>query len=125
MRTYVGLIVVAAFSLLPDSGNAQGVELPPPAYQRMSQGGETWAARGGFAWGPGWAGYPPLAPYGGFYGGFGGFAGSWRQRPYPYHLDYYRYRWGGGPPSPATAPCPWPDQIIEDAAPTVVSPPPQ
>ncbi|HMP08679.1 MAG TPA: hypothetical protein PJ982_20220, partial [Lacipirellulaceae bacterium] len=23
-------------------------------------------------------------------------AGSWYQRPHPYHFDYFRNRWGGG-----------------------------
>ena len=66
--------------------------------------------------------------------GFGGFynpyffappiiAGSWYQRPYPYHFDYYRSRWGapqggyGGEPGVATPDCPCatppPAEVVE------------
>ena len=80
----------------------------PAPYQRTSVGAADWSMRGGgYAWGPGFAGYPPFGGfYGGFYGGAGFVSGSWYQRPYPYHLDYYKYKWGGGmAPAPMDCPC--------------------
>jgi hypothetical protein len=69
---------------------------PAAPYQRIRNGADAWSARGGF----------PHSWYGGF-GAYGGFvapfftppivAGSWYERPYPYHFDYYRHRWGGAP----------------------------
>ncbi len=65
-----------------------------PTYQRLRSGARDWNARGGDnqQWRSGYGG--------GFYNPF--FAqpivtGSWYQRPYPYHFDYYRQRWGGDP----------------------------
>lgn len=69
-----------------------------PVYQRMRSGAGHPDARSGYHHGrPG--GFDPYG-YGAFYGGY--FAppivvGSYYQRPYPYHFDYYRYRWGGAP----------------------------
>lgn len=62
-------------------------------YQRLRSGAGDWNARGGHN--QHWRG-----GFGGFYNPF--FAqplvtGTWYQRPYPYHFDYYRYRWGGAP----------------------------
>jgi opacity protein-like surface antigen len=92
------LLVAAASS--PASAQA-----PVAPYQRLRAGAETWSARGG----PGqhWRG----GGYGGSHGiGYGGFyapyfappliTGSWYERPYPYHFDYYRHRWGGAPTGP-------------------------
>jgi hypothetical protein len=88
MRFACLLIAIATAST---SARAQGA--PAPTYQRMRTGAEDWQARGG-----------PF--HGGPRGGFGGFynpyfnpyfappiAGSYYQRPYPYHFDYYRFRW--------------------------------
>jgi len=93
---------------------------PPMApYARVRAGAEEWAERGGGfgyggPWGAGWGG----GWGGGFANPYGfGFAGpivqgSWYQRPYPYHFDYYRYRWGGAAPNqvydvppPGDCPC--------------------
>ncbi len=86
----------------------------------MRTGADDWQARGG-----------PRQNWRGGYGpGFGGFhdpffftppivTGSWYQRPYPYHFDYYRYRWGGPPNGYGTAsedcPCatPPPVEVVE------------
>jgi hypothetical protein len=105
-------LLLVALAIAP-AAQAQG---PPsaPVYQRMRMGADQWPTRGG------------MNGYGrglGFGSGFGGFfnpylfappiiAGSWYQRPYPYHFDYYRYRWGapqsgyGGEPGVATPDCP-------------------
>jgi hypothetical protein len=96
MRTAC-LLALALIVATPVSGQA-------PVYQRMrtdarhpdSRPGYHHSRRGGF---------DPHA-YGNFYGGY--FApplvvGSYYQRPYPHHFDYYRYRWGGaavGEPTP-------------------------
>ena len=102
------LFFAVAFIALPLAARAQG-PAPGPAYQRMRTGADQWPARGGMN------GYR--------HGGYGGFynpyfyappiiAGSWYQRPYPYHFDYYRNRWGaspggyGGEPGVPTPDCP-------------------
>lgn len=75
-----------------------GMEGAP--YSRTRPGAEQWSQRGdgyGF-WGRGQGGFNPY-----FYGhGFSGpiVQGSWYQRPYPYHFDYYRHRWGGPDQAP-------------------------
>jgi hypothetical protein len=68
-------------------------QTPAAPYQRVRTGADAWSARGGF---PGsWTG--GVSPYGAFVNPFFTppiVAGSWYQRPYPYHFDYYRHRWG-------------------------------
>jgi hypothetical protein len=71
-------------------------QTPAAPYQRMRTGADSWNFRGGYA-----------HSWHGGYGAYGGYfapyyappiiAGSWYERPYPYHFDYYRYRWGGSP----------------------------
>ena len=88
-----------------------------PAYQRTRGGGNQMTPPDG-RW--------RRSPRG--YGDFGGYynpyyypyfmpivAGTWYQRPYPYHFDYYKYRWGqqGTEPGPPT---------IEDMIPAVECP---
>lgn len=78
-----------------------------PGAEQWSQRGGGYAHRGGFGRGRG--GF--YDPY--FYGFAGPIVqGSWYQRPYPYHFDYYRQRWGGEPgsevrdvPPPVDCPC--------------------
>ena len=116
MRTALVLLVLTLF---PVAANAQG---PGAAhYQRMRNGAGDWQARGGHhqPWrGPG-GGYG----YGGFYDPFFYVppivAGSWYQRPYPYHFDYYRHRWGAPPEgygadpgyAPTDCPCAVPPKV--------------
>lgn len=86
-------------------------------YMRMRPGAADWSQRGGgYAWGPGHGGYAPYAPYGGY-----AMSGSWYQRPYPYHLDYYRYRWGTPQNAAPECPCETAPQLIEPE-PTLVEP---
>ena len=94
MRT---AFLVAALLLLPATVRAQGPMGAP--YQRTRTGAGDWQARGGHL--QHWRG----GGFGGYGAGFGGYinplfvppivAGSWYERPYPYHFDYYRHRWGG------------------------------
>lgn len=74
-------------------------------YQRMRTGANLPDSRPGYHHGPR-GGYDASA-----YGAWGGFfsptviAGSFYQRPYPYHFDYYRHRWGAGEmAAPTTGP---------------------
>ncbi len=87
MRTacLLALILLAAPS-------AQG---QAPTYQRMRTGVHHPATRPGYHHGSGYG----SGVYGGWDGGFFAptvIAGSYYQRPYPYHFDYYRFRWGAG-----------------------------
>ncbi len=68
----------------PQGGSQQGDHGgPPPVYQRHGFDGK----RNGSEWRNGWnrrqAWVMPQESSG------------WFQRPYPYHLDYYKMRWGG------------------------------
>lgn len=88
-----------AFVILWD---APRVEAQSP-YNRVRVGADDWSVRGGYAWGPGFAGHPSYGFFGGAYGA--GFSyGNWYQRPYPTHLDYFRLRQGGAW-TPAECPC--------------------
>jgi hypothetical protein len=92
MRT---ALVLFALTLVPSAAAiAQGPGAGP--YQRMRMGADDWHARGGHH--QNWRDH---GGYGGFYDPYffspPVIAGSWYQRPYPYHFDYYRYRWGGPP----------------------------
>jgi hypothetical protein len=74
----------------------------PALYQRERTGAGDWHARGGHNqnWRGGYGGVPGYGGYGGFYAPYFAppvIAGSWYERPYPYHFDYYRNRWGAGP----------------------------
>jgi hypothetical protein len=91
-------LIVGSVLLLPGVVCAQ--EAAAPIYQRMRSGAEDWQARGGGSW-------RGLGAIGGAYGaGYGGYfnpffpppfvAGTWYERPYPYHFDYYQSRWGMG-----------------------------
>ena len=86
------LIIVLALS-------AAAVRAQGPSYQRTRGGADDWQARGGHA--QHWRG--PSGGYGGFYDPY--FAappivtGTYYQRPYPYHFDYYRNRWGAQAPT--------------------------
>jgi hypothetical protein len=82
------LVIVLALSTATACAQA-------PAYQRTRGGAGDWHARGGHA--QNWR--DPYGGIGGFYNPY--FVappivtGSYYQRPYPYHFDYYRNRWGG------------------------------
>jgi hypothetical protein len=84
----------------------------------MRTGADQWSMRGGMN---GWGHGPGGAGFGGpfFNNAYNPYfftppivTGSWYQRPYPYHFDYYRYRWGasqgsyGTEPGVATPDCP-------------------
>lgn len=91
MRTALLLIALA---ITAESVYAQA----PIPYHRTRPGSADWQARGGlngYGHAPGGYGYPG---YGGFYPPYAYappiIAGSYYQRPYPHHFDYYRYRWG-------------------------------
>jgi hypothetical protein len=93
----LAVLALAAISAAP--AVAQDAAMAP-TYQRLRSGAGDWHGRGGHN--QHWRGGG-----GGFGGGFGGFynpffappivTGSWYERPYPYHFDYYRQRWGGSP----------------------------
>jgi hypothetical protein len=86
LRIYLLTAALGAFFASQASAQA-------PAYQRTRGGANDWQVRGGHA--QHWRG--PYGSYGGFYDPY--FAappivtGSYYQRPYPYHFDYYRNRW--------------------------------
>jgi hypothetical protein len=86
------VLLIAVLMLAPVAARGQA-----PAYQRTRGGAGDWQARGGHA--QHWRG--PSGGYGGFYDPYFAappiIAGSYYQRPYPYHFDYYRNRWGGAP----------------------------
>lgn len=68
-----------------------------PVYQRgrgHHQGGGRWGGPGGYPYGYGFYGFPPQI-----------YGGSWYQRPYPYHLDYFRWRYSTPPVESGVAPC--------------------
>jgi hypothetical protein len=103
------LIVIFA---LAAASVATAQEPPTAPYQRMRTGAGDWSMRGGHNqnWRGGWGGY------GGFYNPF--FfqpivTGSWYERPYPYHFDYYRYRWGGQGNASRGGPAPYGDPSVE------------
>src|SRR6188474_1474235 len=89
------VLVLAAIHATPAA--AQNAAMASP-YQRLRNGAGDWHARGGHNqhWRGGYGG-----GYGGFYNPYFApppiVAGSWYERPYPYHFDYYRQRWGGAP----------------------------
>lgn len=95
------LLVPVLFSLGFACAPAPAAELAP-TYLRHRPGAEDWLARGGGAYGYGWA--HPGVPFG--FVAPPVIAGSWYARPYPYHFDYYRYRWGGAAAAPQNdCPC--------------------
>jgi hypothetical protein len=94
---YVAIAIVVASAFVASPGIAQ--EFAEPTYSRLRGGAGEWQARG---WhGGGWGGYGFVQPF---------FpqplvTGSYYQRPYPYHFDYYRYRWGGQQAQAQSRPC--------------------
>ncbi len=79
-----GPAVVMALVLLVSAASSASAESAgggsSPVYQRKSHAASPWGGRG----------------YGGsFRRGGPPVASGWFQRPYPYHLDYYRMRYGG------------------------------
>ena len=110
------LLAAILLAFAPASVCAQGASAPP--YQRTRMGADNWHARGG---GQNW--------HDSHHGGYGRFynpyfaapplvVGSYYQRPYPYHFDYYRHRWGGGAMGYGDVPTAAPD------CPCEVPPPP-
>lgn len=67
----------------PNGGGPQGHDNRGPVYQRHAGEGKNW---GGDWRRSGYPGRPWMTPQ---------VSGGWFQRPYPYHLDYYKMRWGG------------------------------
>lgn len=92
------LAAVALLSACALAG-ADAARAQTPAYQRTRSGADAWQARGGHRqpWAGGYYGHAYAAPY------FSPtiIAGSYYQRPYPYHFDYYRARWGEQAPTAA------------------------
>jgi hypothetical protein len=87
-------LVIAAILLTAPCSRAEA-QTPAAPYQRLRPGAEAWGARGGnpHAWSGG------VGAYGGFVAPFFTppiVAGSWYERPYPYHFDYYQRRWSDG-----------------------------
>jgi len=86
MRYFLCLLFALAFLVNGPQGYAEG---EVPTYQRQRHG-----SRGGHPGQhmPGWQHSGYVWP--GFGGGFinTAYAGTWYQRPYPYHFDYYRGR---------------------------------
>ena len=84
-------------SALPQVSVAQ--EAMAPTYARMRSGAGDWHARGGYGrqgFGIGFVQpfyQPPIV------------TGSYYQRPYPYHFDYYRSRWGAASEQAPTLDC--------------------
>ena len=91
MRTLVAAIAVAACLAVGSAAANEG----GPTYQRMRHGSAA-GYRGGFHGGGGF--HHP-----GFYGGFYQppvIFGTWYQRPYPTHLDFFRLRGSRSPAVP-------------------------
>lgn len=90
----VFLSVLLTLQLVP---MAVGEEVAP-VYQRdrgFPQAGSNWGFPGGYPFGIGYGfGFPPQV-----------YGGSWYQRPYPYHLDYFRWRYSTPPVEVNAAPC--------------------
>jgi hypothetical protein len=87
--------LVIALAILYSVARAQDPMSAPP-YQRVRTGAGQWHARGGYLT----HGQPAGYGFGGLYNPYVNpyFApplvfGSYYQRPYPYHFDYYRGRW--------------------------------
>ena len=100
MRFIFCLICALVVSGFDSLANAEGA---PATYQRRSRGAmhgrhmAGWQHPGfGYGWATGWGGFYNQA-----------FAGSWYQRPYPYHFDYYKNRFNGPPAGmmPPLYPC--------------------
>jgi hypothetical protein len=93
------VLLIAVLALAPVAARGQA-----PEYQRTRGGANDWQSRGGHA--QHWRG--PTGGYGGFFNPY--FApppiitGSYYQRPYPYHFDYYRNRWGASAPVEGSEP---------------------
>src|SRR5690606_9934101 len=81
-------LVGAAFA------GAQGYQRSRPWHGEPFQGGYHASGTYGGHHGPKGSGHSPHGLGGGHHQG-GYVAGSYFQRPYPYHLDYYRLRYGG------------------------------
>lgn len=84
MRITLGLFCALAIFVGEQMSYAQP---DAPTYQRHRN-----AAWGGARYSPGWGHPGPVGPayWGGSYGH--AYSGTWYQRPYPYHFDYYRNR---------------------------------
>jgi hypothetical protein len=89
------VLLIAVLALAPVAARGQA-----PAYQRTRGGADDWQSRGGHA--QHWRG--PSGGFGGFYNPYFAappiVAGSYYQRPYPYHFDYFRGRWDGAGQTP-------------------------
>ena len=93
--------IVALAPCAASTGAAQ--EMMAPTYSRTRGGAGDWQSRGwhgggGWGWGGGYSFVPPFYPQ-------PIVTGSYYQRPYPYHFDYFRHRWGGEQPPAQDCPC--------------------
>lgn len=90
----IGLVLIAAVLAYgqPPQGSSGG---PPGGSQQGDHGGPSpvymrqgfYGSHGNHAWRDGWNQRPAwVMPRE---------SSGWFQRPYPYHLDYYKMRWGG------------------------------
>lgn len=78
------LLGVAAFAQPPQNGNGGSPNGAQPTYQRQGHYDSRWNKgdwRRDNRWQQQWQ--PQQT------------SSSWFQRPYPYHLDYYKMKWGG------------------------------
>lgn len=98
-RIVLSCVVIVALGVFAE---VRGEDAVPAIYQRSRDiafvnGGGMWGSHGGGDGHHG-GGHSGLGQWGGgFYNpGFGTqfYAGTWYQRPYPYHFDYYRMRYG-------------------------------
>ncbi len=107
MRFSSGLFCALAILV---SGQASFAEEEVPTYQRQRYAAwDGTPSASGWGYSPSYAGAAYGAPYAAAYwGGFAGqaYAGTWYQRPYPYHFDYYRGRFGAPSASKAQSDCP-------------------
>jgi len=109
---FLTLSALTALAVFPANALADGEETEGPVYQRHRQAyGEdaTQFPQGSYGQ-PSYPGYFPGAYYPGYYYPKA-ISGSWYQRPYPYHFDFYKGRYSarsatsGGQPVRADGPC--------------------
>ena len=85
-----------------------------PTYSRVRQGADQWRHHGDYGhrhrgYGYGYGFYQP------YYQPI--VAGTYYERPYPYHFDYYRHRWGAQESPAPVADCPCATEGVTPAVP--------
>ena len=87
-----------------------------PVYQRDREIAFVNAGHGGHGHhgGDGFGGYPGFGvPYGYPWYGPQFYVGTWYERPYPYHFDYYRMRYSSPPIQQIAPDCPCAETVVE------------